>query len=34
MYGVCGQWVATLCTKLGDVYIAAIQVLGAVIGKA
>lgn len=34
MYGVCGTWVSTLCTKLGDVYIAVVQVLGAVIGKA
>lgn len=33
MYAVCGQWVATLCTKLGDVYIAVVNVLGAVVGK-
>lgn len=33
MYAVVGQWAQTLVTKVGDVYIAVIQVLGAVIGK-
>lgn len=33
MYGIVGNWAAVLLTKVGDLYIAAVQVLGAVIGK-
>lgn len=33
MYAVVGQWVATLCNRIGDVYIGVVNVLGAVIGK-
>jgi len=33
MYAVVGAWVQTLCQKAGDVYIATVNLLGAVIGK-
>lgn len=33
MYAVVGTWAQTLVTKIGDVYVAVVQVLGAVIGK-
>jgi len=33
MYAVVGTWAANLVARLGDVYVAAVNVLGAVIGK-
>ena len=33
MYEVVGTWFATLAARVGDVYIAVVNTLGAVIGK-
>lgn len=33
MYGVVGAWAQALVARLGDVYIAVVNTLGAVIGK-
>lgn len=33
MYAVVGAWAQTLVTKVGDVCVAIVNVLGAVIGK-
>ncbi len=33
MYAVVATWVANLSTKVGDVYVAVVNALGAVIGK-